>query len=86
MAQDVLRIDGDGGGVGTDIDEGTAWAALSLSEYAVGQRQRSEVHLGHIDACRLETLVEVLIECLPLEDIQEVTFQMGGLDAHRVEL
>ena len=86
MAQDILAIDGDGRGIGSEVDQGTARTLLSLREYAVGQCQRCQVHLRHADACHLETSVEVAVEGLPFEDVQEITLQTGGLDAHRVDL
>ncbi len=76
MAQNVLRVDADRSGIGTQVDQGTARTALGLGQHAVSQCQRSQIHLGHIDACRLETLVEVLVERLALQDVQEVALNM----------
>ena len=86
MTQDILRIDGYGSGVGTDIYQCTSRTLLCLREYAVSQCQRSEIHLCHTDASRLETHVQVLIEGLTLQNVQEVALQVVRLYAHRIEL
>ena len=86
MAQDVLRIDRDGGRVGTDVNQGTARTALLLSQHGIGQRQRGIENLGNGNACRLKALIEILVESLALQDIQVVTLQVGTLDADGVLL
>ena len=86
VAQDVLGIDRDGSSVGTDVDQCAARTLFSLGEHAVGQRQGSEVELGHADACILEALVQLLEESLALEYVQVVTLQLCTLYAHGVEL
>ena len=86
VAQDVLAVDGDRRGVRSDVDEGASGAFLCLREYAVGESQRREEHLGDIDAGGLEALVEVLVECLALQDVEEVAFYPRALYAHGVEL
>ena len=86
MAQDVLRIDGDGGRVGTQVDEHAARTALGLGQYGVGQSQRCVEHLGNMDASHLEAAVPVLVEGLTLQDVQVVALQTGALYADRVLL
>ena len=86
VAQDVLIIDGDGRRVGTHIDQRTTGALLRLGQHAVRQSQRSEVQFCDVDIGSLETLVQVLIERLALQDIEEIALNARALDANRVNL
>ena len=86
MAQDVLEVDRDGGGVGTQVDEHAASAFLCLGEHAVGHCQRSQVHLGNGDASLVEALVQVAIERLAPENVEEIAFKARALNAYGVNL
>ena len=86
VAQDVLAIDRDGGGVVADVDEGAARAFLCLGQHAFGQGEWRQIHLGHADAGHVKALVEVAVEGLAPQDVEEVPLQVGGLYAHGVEL
>ena len=86
MAQHVFPEDRNRGGVGTDIDQRATRALLDLGQYGIGQCQRSQIHVGHLDIGCLEAFVQVLEEGLTLQDIQEITLQAIGTDAHRIHL
>ena len=74
MAQDVLGVNADRCRVSTQIDEGTTRTAFCLGQHTVSESQRSKIHLSDINLSILEALVEILVECLALQDVQEVTF------------
>ena len=74
VTQDILREDRDGGRVSSKIYQSTAGTLLGLCQYAVGQGQRSQIHLSDIDASSLEALVQVLVERIAFQDIQEIAF------------
>ena len=86
MAKNVFGIDRYGCRISPKIDQCTARALLCFCQYAVGQSQRSKVHLCHIDAGGLEALVQFLVESLALQNIEEVAFQTCSLDANGVDL
>ena len=86
MAQHILGINTNRRSIGSEVYQGTARTTLSLGEHAVGQCQWSKVHLCHIDLGSLETLVQVLVECLALQDIQEVSFDTRTLYTNGIEL
>ena len=59
---------------------------MSTSEHCVSQCQGCEVHVGHLDARRLEAAVEVQEESLPLQNVEEVALQMCSANAHGIHL
>ena len=86
VAQHVLVVDRDGGGVGSEVYEHASSALLGLAEHAVGQCQRSQIHLADGYASLVEAVVEVVVESLSPEDVEEIAFETAGLDAYGVEL
>ena len=86
MTKDVLGVDADGRGVCTQVDQHTARAAFRLGEHAVGQCQRGKIHLGNGDVGSLETAVQILVECLALQDVKEITLNASAGNAHGLQL
>ena len=84
MAQDILAIYRHGSCIGTQINQCASRALLSLGEDTIGEGYGRDIHLSNINIDSLEALVEILIECISLKDIQEIALDMRTLNSYGV--
>ena len=86
MAQDVLIVNRNGGGVGTEVNKCASRTLFCISEHSVGECQRSKIHLCDCNASHIETFVQAAVELISPQNVEEVSLKARALDAHRVEL
>ena len=72
--------------VSTQIYQRAASSLLRVSQYAVCQGERCQVHFCDRNVGFLKTSVNIVVEILFPQDIEENTFQMIALYADRVYL
>ena len=74
MTEQVFAVNGNGGGLRTEVDQRTSASLLRVGEHTVGQCEGRNKHVGNGNTRSGETLLEVAIVVATPKDIEEMTF------------
>ena len=86
MTKYVLAEDEHRGCLRSHIHEHTSRTLLCISEHAVGEGNRCEIHLCYLHSGTVKAVVQTVIIFLSLQDIEEITLQVRTFYTHRLQL
>ena len=74
MTEQVFAVNGNSGGLRTEINQRTSASLLRVGEHTVGQCEGRDKYVGNGNTRSGETLLEVAIVVATPKDIEEMTF------------
>ena len=84
MSDNVLIVDTDGRGVGSQVDEDASATFLSIRQHAVGHDEWREEHVKDCDVGLVEAFLQAHEVVALLQDVEEVALDALALYAYRV--